>query len=74
MSGRPAAAAPASQDATFTESFDAAELERTVTQPILKMPSANGATDAPHATSEETEAVFEAEPFAPKPAKRRWAR
>ena len=33
----PAAAAPSSgQEATFAESFDAEELERTVTQPILK--------------------------------------
>jgi dihydrolipoamide dehydrogenase len=73
--GNSPAAAPASQtapasnaDATFTESFDADELERTVTQPILKQPqfSANGAGSEPQAAAEE--AVFEAEPFAPKPA------
>ena len=61
----------ANVDATFTESFDADELERTVTQPILKQPpmSANGAAGAfPAASEEEAEAVFEAEPFAPKPA------
>ena len=74
----PAAAAPSAQaapalstsanaDATFTESFDADELERTVTQPILKQPPMNGAAGAPQAASDETEAVFEAEPFAPKP-------
>jgi dihydrolipoamide dehydrogenase len=65
-----AAPAPtsANADATFTESFDADELERTVTQPILKQPFTNGAAGAPQAESEETEAVFEAEPFAPKPA------
>jgi dihydrolipoamide dehydrogenase len=47
----PEAAAPSSaEDATFAESFDAEELERTVTQPILKQgavppaSSANGAT------------------------------
>jgi len=47
------AGAGAPQEATFAESFDAAELERTVTQPILKqggMPpasSGNGATPPP---------------------------
>src|SRR5580692_243087 len=47
------AGAEAPQEATFAESFDAAELERTVTQPILKqggMPpasSGNGATPPP---------------------------
>ena len=70
--GNSPAAAPSSQtapassaDATFTESFDADELERTVTQPILKQfpASANGAGEPPL-----EEAVFEAEPFAPKPA------
>ena len=73
--GNSPAAAPSSQtapassaDATFTESFDADELERTVTQPILKQfpASANGADGEPQAAAEE--AVFEAEPFAPKPA------
>ena len=70
--GNSPAAAPSSQtapassaDATFTESFDADELERTVTQPILKQfpASANGAGEPAL-----EEAVFEAEPFAPKPA------
>ena len=47
------AASSSAQEATFAESFDAAELERTVTQPILKqggMPpasSGNGATPPP---------------------------
>ena len=54
-------------DATFTESFDADELERTVTQPVLKHPafSGNGAANGPFAADEE--AIFEAEPFAPHP-------
>ena len=65
----PSASTDASSDVTFTESFDADELERTVTQPVLKQPfpAGNGAAGAPHAASEE-EAVFEAEPFAPGPA------
>jgi dihydrolipoamide dehydrogenase len=58
---QPAAAAASSsaQEATFAESFDAEELERTVTQPILKqgaMPpasSGNGATP-PAARAEST--------------------
>ena len=57
-------------DATFTESFDADELERTVTQPILKNipPSfSNGAGGEPLSVG-EAEAIFEAEPFAPKPS------
>src|ERR1700729_3756211 len=47
------AASSSAQEATFAESFDAAELERTGTQPILKqggMPpasSGNGATPPP---------------------------
>ena len=65
----PSASTDASSDVTFTESFDADELERTVTQPVLKQPfpAGNGAAGVPHAASEE-EAVFEAEPFAPGPA------
>lgn len=64
------ATATASSDATFTESFDADELERTVTQPVLKMPPGNGAGGG---LSDDAEAVFEsdivgAEPFAPKAA------
>ena len=61
------ASASANADGTFSESFDADELERTVTQPILKQPPSNGAAGAPQAT-EETDAVFEAEPFAPQAA------
>ena len=69
--GAAAAAAPApavaNADVTFTESFDADELERTVTQPVLKHPafSGNGAANGPF--DSEDEAMFEAEPFAPHP-------
>src|SRR5580698_9260437 len=43
----PASAAPSSgQEATFAESFDAEELERTVTQPILKQVAAPPASSA----------------------------
>ena len=50
----PASAAPSSgQEATFAESFDAEELERTVTQPILKQvaapPASSGNGAAPPA-------------------------
>jgi dihydrolipoamide dehydrogenase len=53
-----ATGAPAACDATFAESFDADELERTVTQPILKPAGAasasagNGATQPATARSE----------------------
>jgi len=53
-----AAAASSAEDATFAESFDAEELERTVTQPILKQgavppaSSANGATPVGAARTE----------------------
>src|SRR5579863_6881497 len=40
--GSSPATAAASEDVTFTESFDADELERTVTQPILKHPAFSG--------------------------------
>src|ERR1700722_9868664 len=66
----PAASASANAEGTFSESFDADELERTATQPILKQPSpsGNGAAGEPQAAPGEAEAIFEAEPFAPKPA------
>ena len=54
-----------SSDGEIAASFDADELERTVTQPVLKhFPAGNGAADTP-LSSEEEEAMFEAEPFAP---------
>ncbi len=60
----PASAASASaQEATFAESFDAEELERTVTQPILKQggmqPASSGNGATPPAAREEPAAVSE---------------
>jgi dihydrolipoamide dehydrogenase len=52
-----APAAAAAQEATFAESFDAEELERTVTQPILKqgaVPPASSANGAARAESAST--------------------
>ena len=62
----PAAAAPSSgQEATFAESFDAEELERTVTQPILKQGGAPPASSGNGAA----QPVARAEPAsAPRPA------
>ena len=63
----PAAAAPSSgQEATFAESFDAEELERTVTQPILKQ---GGAPPASSGNGAAQPAPARAEPAsAPRPA------
>jgi len=63
----PAAAAPSSgQEATFAESFDAEELERTVTQPILKQ---GGAPPASSGNGAAQPAPARVEPVsAPRPA------
>jgi len=68
--GSSPAASTANADEEFAASFDAEELERTVTQPILKhaFPAGNGAAGAEQADSGDGVAMFEAEPFAPKPA------
>jgi len=67
--GNSPAASTANADEEFAASFDAEELERTVTQPILKhpFPSGDGAAGAAQGDSEDGVAMFEAEPFAPKP-------
>ena len=63
--GAAADAGSGSSDGEIAASFDADELERTVTQPVLKhIPPGNGAAGTP-LSSEEEEAMFEAEPFAP---------
>jgi dihydrolipoamide dehydrogenase len=49
----PAAATAGNSDATFAESFDADELERTVTQPILK-PGASPAASTGNGSSQPT--------------------
>ena len=64
------ASATAGHDATFAESFDADELERTVTQPILKsvnvpQPSAGNGSTPPTARAEPA-----ARPASPAPAAR----
>jgi dihydrolipoamide dehydrogenase len=67
----PASAAPSSgQEATFAESFDAEELERTVTQPILKQVAAPPASSGNGAAQPgaRTEGASAARPAVPSPA------
>ena len=67
----PASAAPSSgQEATFAESFDAEELERTVTQPILKQVAAPPASSGNGAAQPgaRTEGASAARPVVASPA------
>jgi dihydrolipoamide dehydrogenase len=67
----PASAAPSSgQEATFAESFDAEELERTVTQPILKQVAAPPASSGNGAAQPgaRTEGASAARPAVASPA------
>jgi dihydrolipoamide dehydrogenase len=68
----PAAAAPSSgQEATFAESFDAEELERTVTQPILKQggaPPASSGNGAAQPAPARVESASAPRPAAAAPA------
>src|SRR6185437_7369928 len=59
------ASAPANAEATFAESFDADELERTVTQPILKAATVPPSTAAPAGANGASQPSGRGEPAAP---------